>query len=90
MSTETLEVSLLGVRTVLGLERGSWSMENNQGKQQMSTTPPRPPCSARDTKYLKRYQEAMRGMESSLLRKSYPGGLWYVGELNGDTFSPKV
>ena len=42
MSTETLEVSLLGVRTVLGLERGSWSMENNQGKQQMSTTPPHP------------------------------------------------
>lgn len=29
-------------------------------------------------------------MEAALLRKSYPGELWFVGELVGETFSPKV
>lgn len=44
----------------------------------------------RDAKYLRRYQEAVEAVEASLLRKSYPGELWFVGELNGESFSPKV
>lgn len=45
---------------------------------------------ARSSKYLMRYQEAVRGMVGSLVKMSYPGELWFVGELHGDTFSPKV
>lgn len=29
-------------------------------------------------------------METKLLRTSYPGELWFIGELIGETFSPKV
>ena len=53
-------------------------------------SPPPPALDGRESKYMMRYQEAIRGVEGSLLAKSYPGGLWFVGELDGDTFSPKV
>ncbi|CAM9761408.1 unnamed protein product, partial [Ectocarpus fasciculatus] len=44
----------------------------------------------KDTKYLRRYQEAVRAVEATLLQKSYPGELWFVGELVGENFSPKM
>ena len=41
MSAQMLEVSLLGIGTVLLLERDAWSMVKRlSGKQQMSTPPP--------------------------------------------------
>lgn len=49
-----------------------------------------PPSATRDVKYLWRYQEAVEAVEATLLQKSYPGELWFVGELIGDSFSPKV
>lgn len=49
-----------------------------------------PTNAVRVTKYVGRFIEAVRGMEASLIRKSHPGGLLYVGELQGTDFSPKV
>eukprot|EP00752_Nemacystus_decipiens_P003825 g3519.t1 len=43
-----------------------------------------------DERYLWRYQEAVEAVEATLLQKSYPGELWFVGELVEDTFSPKM
>lgn len=48
------------------------------------------PPAPRDVKYLWRYQEAVAAVEATLLQKSYPGELWFVGELVGGSFSPKV
>lgn len=32
----------------------------------------------------------MEAIEATLLQKSYPDKLWFVGELVGESFSPKV
>lgn len=44
----------------------------------------------RDTKYLERYQEAVRGVQASLLERSHPGRLAFIGELDFGVFKPKV
>lgn len=54
------------------------------------TLPPPLTPTNRDMKYLWRYQEAVEAVKAKLLEKSFPGELWFVGELIGETFSPKV
>ena len=45
MSAQMLKVSLLGVETVLGLERDAWSMANRLRQATNEYAPPHPlPC----------------------------------------------
>ncbi|KAI3404658.2 MNS1 [Candida oxycetoniae] len=44
----------------------------------------------KETVYYDMYREAIDGIRSKLLRKSYPNGLWFIGELDRGVFSSKM